>query len=297
MLASMQFAYAQTADSTNTSGKKDKPGHVKTKFGVFGNITTGITFGFFGKLEEDLKKDELFKQEFSISNLGSQYGGNIFVQIGNRFLIGGGGTGFSYNMSLGATNEREIGQTTMRSQFITGNVGFVLFNRCRYAIDEDTDEYEFKYRMYIFPYLGFGSGKNVMRLSNYFDQELQFGGQSGVVLETAKELDFTANLSILELGIGTRFMKNKKGGLMVGGEIGGYFNLGGGKWKYNDPVTKQDKELTQNVSDVALSGIYFRVTVGGGIMKITEPENVSSMGDAYIRPDRLVKATKTASLK
>lgn len=288
--------WAQNADSTQTAkpsgnAKGDKPPHVKTKFGVFGNITTGVTLGFFGKLSDDLIKEDALKGNFTINNLGSLYGGNIFFQIGNRFLIGGGGMGLSYTASVGATKEREVGQIKLRSEFFTGTLGFVLLNRTRYVWDNETDDYEFKYRFYLFPYIGFGGGKTTMRVSNYFDKEIYFGGPTGALIETAKELDFTSKLNILELGLGTRFFKNKKGGLMLGAEIGGYFNVGGGKWKYTDPAGGTQKELTQNVSDVSVSGIYFRVTAGGGWLKINDPAK-SNAGDAYVKPEETNETAK-----
>jgi hypothetical protein len=100
----------------------------------------------------------------------------------------------------------------------------------------------------------------------------------------------------VDLGIGTRFCFDKKGGLMVGAELGGYLNAGGSKWKSvaDEKTGVVEKEISQANKSV-LQGVYLRITVGGGFFQITEPENpmvVADEEDAYVKPAKKDKRPK-----
>ncbi|MCS7073219.1 MAG: hypothetical protein NZ108_02005 [Bacteroidia bacterium] len=261
-----QISIAQQATDT----LKVQPENPKLKHGIFGNFTSGASLGFFGKLEDDLKKEKVFKDDFFLRSLGSQYGGNIYGLIAGKVIIGAGGLGFSYDVG-----ENGNGQSALKSHLITGNVGYAFLNKTHHikkTMDSEgkyielvernqTHQKLFTFHSLTFAYLGYGTGKSTLKLSNYSDQELQHGDQ---IIKRSNYQEFTNDLSLLEFGIGTRLYKNPKGGIMFGMELGGYLNLGNGVWK-----NSEGKEVS-NVSAAKLSGAYLRFTIGGGIFSLKD---------------------------
>lgn len=331
---------ASSADEiTNDEPTNEKPKPIKVKWGVFGNITTGFTYGAFGKLEEDLKNEKLFNNdEFYLRNLGSYYGGDIWAHLPFNILVGFGGMGTSYNVSVGAEKVEkdrqypegelpsDIGDARINATIFMGKIGY-CFNFTKYSKVRDPNAemerqlnefkarkeyvdykeggvpppkevqlYRYRYRWMLFPYLGYGGGNSRLRLTNFSLDQLYFGNQQGQMLDRTTEVRFRSSVSIVDLGVGTRFCFNKKGGLMVGAELGGYLNAGGSKWKSvaDDKTGVTEKEISEANKSV-LQGIYLRVTVGGGFFKISEPENrmvVSDDEDAYIKPAKKDKKAK-----
>ncbi|MCS6906072.1 MAG: hypothetical protein RML72_02155 [Bacteroidia bacterium] len=256
------------------------PAHEVSKLGIIGYLHTGTTFGFFGGLEDDLIKNSALQERFIVRNWGSAYGGNLGVLIGNRFLVGFSAMGYSYDQNIGATKEREIGEARLRSQIFGGNVGYAIFNRTHYTYDTEIEDWEYKYRWMLYPYLGVGFSSCNLKLSNYSQKDIFFGGESGAKIGTASFKEFTTSIPVIELGLGFRGFKNKKGGLMLGGEVGGFFNLGKGEWKYEgNPIPNAQ------LSQTSLSGIYFRIIAGGGFLWSktgeTSPEQPQ---DGYVKP-------------
>jgi hypothetical protein len=288
---------SQTAEAKDPNAK----GQQKTKLGVFANFHSGITFGGFGKLQDDLKKPQLLKEDFKLNRLGSALGGDLFVQIGNRFLVGLGGVAYNYDWAIGVTKKTnptgnknmtdssQVGSTTLSAAFITAKLGFVLLNKTKYEISEETNELEFRYRWMLFPYLGMGFGGTTMDVANYSINNLYFGSEKeGARIDRTATQTFAANLNVIDLGIGTRYMRNNKGGIMLGAEIGGYFNLGKGDWE------QKGGSKVANVSQASLSGMYLRATVGGGFFRYADPNEVPAEGkDAYVKPEENKPTTDT----
>jgi hypothetical protein len=258
------------------------PAHEVSAFGILGYFHTGTTFGFFGQLEDDLMKNSALQERVIVRNWGSAYGGNLGVMIGNRFMVGFTAMGYSYDQNIGATKEKEIGEARLRSQIFGGNIGYAIFNRTRYTYDSELEEWEYKYRWMLYPFLGVGFSSTNLKLSNYSQKDIFFGGESGTKIGTASFQEFTTSMPVIELGVGFRGFKSKKGGLMLGGEIGGFFNLGKSDWKHNGNAIPK-AELSQT----SFSGIYFRVIAGGGFLWNKSSDSSSPQQDGYVQPSEV----------
>lgn len=289
-----------TAAIDESRPEMQPPDHVRTKWGVFGNIHSGVTFGSFGSLEDDLKTEQLFRDNFALSSLGTNVGGDVNVQIGHRLIIGFGGTRFDYHTSLAGnqnyqppasdtiapTEPTEFGESRIHSYFFDAKIGFCIFNKTRYKYDKDLREFEYKYRWMLYPYIGLGFGnETLMEVSNYSLDREYFGPSDDIeapgAIPRSEYREFTTALTMLEIGVATRFLKNKRGGLMLGAELGGYFNLGDGTWENSDLGVE-----IPEVNPAGLSGVYLRVTAGGGFFQVDDP-SFQAVEDGYVDPDAL----------
>ena len=304
-VVSAQNSEKQLAPKTAKVRPDKPPYRIKTKFGVMGHFHGGVTWGFFNNLQKDLENPEFFTENWVLNNLGTNYGGNIMFQIGNYLMVGGGGNGFSYDASLAsfATDKKgEVGEARQRGYYFTPMLGVVVINRAFYEYDYPTNQYNFRYRWMLYPFLGLGvGGENTLKLSNYSQDRKYFGGmatEGSVAIPRSEFREFTTNLTMLELGIGTKFMKNNKGGITIGAELGGYFNLGSGKW--TDKLTGAE---VKGVNDATMSGLYLRVTVGGSFFKNKEivggksGSSSSSSEDGYVKPEEVEKPKKEKKKK
>ncbi|MCS7085514.1 MAG: hypothetical protein NZ534_05505, partial [Bacteroidia bacterium] len=250
---------AASADEAVNEPTDEKPKPIKVKWGVFGNVSTGFALGAFGKLADDLKNEKLFNNdEFYLRNLGSYYGGDLWGHLPYNILVGFGGMGTSYNVSVGSEKVEpdvqypdddlptDIGDVRINSAIYVGRIGY-CFNFTRYTKVRDPNvelerqinefkarkeyvdykeggipppkelqRYRYRYRWMLFPYLGFGAGNMRMRLTNFSLDQLYFGTTEGQMLDRTTEVRFRSSVSIVDLGIGTRFCFDKKGGLMLG---------------------------------------------------------------------------------
>jgi hypothetical protein len=312
---------SETTASKGKPGPAEKPASSLFKFGVFGNIHAGVTSGFFSNLENDLKKEPMFRDEFRVRRLGTNYGGEIWGLIGglgNGLLVGIGGTGFNYDASLGASSSyskqkpkdiafpgnppytaadsalanrqheensgKEFGESRIHSYYYTIKVGYAVINKDHYSLDKETGEYEFRYRWLLYPYLGLGlGGKSTLRASNFHINELYMGGKDqGVEIPRAEFRDFTTRNTVVELGVSTRFFMDQDGGLAVGADAGAYFNVGGGKWE------GPNGQNVRNVNAFQMTGVYLRATVGGGFfMPDDDSPSTTSGQDAYVKPETI----------
>ena len=278
-----------------------KPPQYVTKWGVMGNLSTGITFGFFGKLQDDLKTESMYHNDFVVKKLGSAFGFELDGMIGNRFIVGVGYTRYSYDASLGLKPDpsdstkgntekgQEYGEARIKSRSMYAKVGYAVFNRTRYVYDDEIGEYAFKYRWLLYPYAGFNFGnKTTMKLSN-FSLEDQYFGQEGPdepgEIPRSEYQEFTTAVNMLEIGVGSRFMKSPKGGLTLGAEAGVYFNMGKGKWQ-----NSAGKDVV-SVNQATLSGVYIRVTAGLGFLS-NQPYDINATrkekgDDGFVEPDKV----------
>lgn len=294
----------QTAPKTIRARPEKPANRFKTKFGVFGHFHGAVTWGFFDNLQKDLEKPKFFSENWTLNNLGTNYGGNLFVRIGSYLMVGGGGNGFTYDASLASFAkgkqplENEQGEARQHGYYLTPMVGVVILDRGFHEYDYASNQYTYRYRWMMYPYLGLGvGGKNTLKLSNYSQETKYFGTPPAsaneappantVSIPRSEFREFTTSMTMLELGLGTKFMKNEKGGIMVGGELGAYFNLGKGTWKEKEKGTE-----IKGVNDATMTGLYLRVTVGGGFMSnkaVVAGKGSSSSGgdDGYVKPDEV----------
>jgi hypothetical protein len=287
---------AQTDDSeveeveaVEVSGKKQKKVKVRTpredmgpkvtegkltySFGLFGNLTTGVTQSFaLDALGKDLQP--AFGSEFEFNGFGTQYGGQVYVLFLKRLMLGFQGNGYSYHVA-----ESDTGSARLRSGLIGGNLGFLLFNKDINVKFSKFDERQ--YRLLLFPYVGYSAGTSTLRVQNFTTTSLSFGDDfENPNLERISEQKFKSNLGLLEVGIGTRVMGNDKGGIMLGLELGGYFALGDNAWE-NDATGK----VVTGVKNHTLNGMYARFTIGGGFLKIGTPKVKGNDGPTWDEND------------
>ncbi|MBX3101959.1 MAG: hypothetical protein KF690_05580 [Bacteroidetes bacterium] len=234
---------------------------VKTKFGVMAQLNPGFTFGMQSNLEKSL--DSTFTADYKNNPLGMLLGAHVDVIIGSRLMIGVGGMNLNYNrrIALGPASgtEPELGMAHTNWQFFGARVGAVLINKACYRWNSDKGEYVFNSNFMLYPFAAYhfmGNGK--LTIDNYRPQPINFGESS---IEPVQSKEYEATQGLIEVGIGTKWTKNPRGGLTFGLELGGYFGMGGTKW--SDGGTELARVETAN-----LTGGYLRVTVGGGFLKL-----------------------------
>lgn len=296
-----QPAFAQKEDEDDSVAKTprskaslpDRPADYKSTWGILGNVHAGITFGFMSNLEKDLQSEQLFSEDYYLRSLCTHYGGSIMGLIKNRFIIGLGGSGYSFDASLASfppkdperpLPEEEPGEARIRAHYLFGKIGYAVFNKSRWVYDEELDDYEFKYQWMLFPYVGFGFGGQMnLEISNYGTKDLAFGAKEdnpGIVIPRSEVRKFSAPFSALELGVGSRFMRSPRGGLTAGLDFGVYLNMGSNQWEADGGVK------VEQANKASISGIYLRATLGGGLLGGV-PESSSRKGtDGYVAPSR-----------
>jgi hypothetical protein len=290
---------------------------IKTRWGIYGNATSGLSYGTFGVLEERMASSEAIGQTFETNHIGSQYGGNIWGQIGNRFLIAVGGQGFNYTYGLDAKDS--IAHAGVSAGMFTGTLGFIVYQKYKvvnyrygdsiYIDKGDGGERlktilrpDFRYHWCLFPYVGVGFGSSDLKVSNYSPKNFNFGSQ---VVERQTSLQFNSSMLFVDFGVGVRFRKNKKGGLMLGAELGGFLNVGSGEWKNtaNDAVVRESADPNAKPIAASLAGGYLRLTVGGGFFSVSDPSEkqgakaAAQKDDAYVEPSAVESGKKKANKK
>lgn len=234
---------------------------VKLKFGILAQLNPGFTFGMQSNLEKDL--DSTFNADYSNNPLGMLIGGNIDFIIGSRLMIGGGGMMLNYNRRIALAPkgevEPEIGMAHTSWTFAGARLGVILIHKARYKWNADVAKYEYSNSFLFYPFAAYhfmGNGK--LTVDNYSSDIITFGG---VPIEPIIQREFKATQGLIEVGLGTKWTKNPKGGLTFGLELGGYFGMGGTKWEFEG--TELDMTKAAN-----LTGGYLRVSVGGGYFKL-----------------------------
>jgi hypothetical protein len=234
---------------------------VKTKFGVMGQINPGFTFGMQSNLEKSL--DSTFTADYKNNPLGMLLGGNIDFIIGSKLMVGVGGMRLNYNrrIALGPATgtEPELGMAHTSWQFLGARIGAVLISKANYRWSANESKYVFHSNFLLYPFAAYHfMGTGTLTIDNYRPQAIRFGESS---IDPVQSKEYEATQGLIEVGIGTKWTKNPRGGLMFGLELGGYFGMGGTKW------SEGGTELAR-VEAANLSGGYLRVTVGGGLLKL-----------------------------
>lgn len=235
---------------------------LRVKFGIFANAHAGMTYGSFGDIKDNLAAEQAFSnEEYELAGLGTHYGGQVQFLLFKRLLLSGGGSAFDYDASLStsqvtldtANYDQQFetynrGEATLRTELFHGSVGFAVMN---------------KKQILLFPYAGYCTGTQTLTVKNYSPDILNVGSAP---IDRARTEEFESDISLVELGVGVRYMRQKNGGLMVGAELGGYFNTGDNDW------TDSDGNVVEDVEPSTLAGGYLRLTVGGGIFSTNEKE-------------------------
>ncbi len=232
------FGYLQTVAQENTfiQGANSFKSDSKKDFGFFLGVHSGAGFASFGDLEKDLKKNTTFGDKFFIRGLGSHWGASLNGVISSKIIIGASFNRFAFDAS-----ESEKGQSKVKTQTIGGNVGYLLYNKNNYLI---------------YPFLGYQVGTSKMNLTNYSNVDIIYGDNVTIERITAKELE--SQTGVAELGASMRYCFNDKGLLMIGIDLGAFFNVGSKDWSTGSTTVSQ-------VSKPSLAGGYLRFSVGFGL--------------------------------
>lgn len=246
---------------------------LRAKWGIFGNVHAGMTYGTFGDLKTDLGDEDIFaNEEYTINGLGTNLGGQIHLLFAKRVLISGGGSYYEYSSSLSEEpsaddsttfneerNGYNRGEAKVQGYTVGGNVGFAIMNKKQFLL---------------WPYVGYSFGESELEVKNFSEDIMNIGD---VQLDRAETQTYTSDIGILDFGMGFRYMKSKKGGLMFGAELGGYYNIAGNDWETEDGV------VLEGLSESSMAGGYLRITVGGGFIGNNEADIYGEeMGeDAY----------------
>ncbi len=223
---------------------KVEPDYALTK-GVFGNLFSGFTYGFYNTLQKDLQGENLLGGDdvvFSPSGQGTVLGGQLGGIVGGKVIV-----------TLNAARQSFNEQTSVRGSARLSNVGFGF--SVGYAVYN-------KNQVLIYPYLGYHFGQATLSISNYHTDTVFYG--SAPILRGQRG-DYKANSGYIEIGAGARYLMSRHGGLMIGADAGIYLTAGGGAWQPIGP-----RETPTGVSASAFQGVYARITIGGGLFYAAE---------------------------
>jgi hypothetical protein len=233
ILASLQISaqentFIQGANSFKTDSKKEN--------GFFIGVHSGAGYASHGDLEKDLKKSTTFGDKFFIRGLGSHWGASVNGVLASKIVIGGSFNRFAFDAS-----ESEKGQSKVKTQTFGGHIGYLLYNKNNYLI---------------YPFLGYQVGSAKLNLTNYSNVDITYGENVTIERITSKELESKSGLA--ELGASMRYCFNDKGLLMIGIDLGGFFNVGSKDWNAGSVTVSK-------VSKPSLAGAYIRFSASFGL--------------------------------
>jgi len=220
--------------------------NTKVAYGGFADVYAGWTFGMFGDLEKSFTPEKSLGEDYEISSLGSSKGANAHVLLFKSIILTGGANYLSYNAA-----GTKKGQTTLNVNQIGGNIGYAIINKNQWLL---------------YPYVGFWAGKAKLRLSNFNNDSISFGDKLWIQRSDFREFEATGN--VIELGLGGRYLKSKKGGIMVGAELGFYMNSGKSDW-----TNLKTNTTVSSVEKLGITGVYLRFTLGGGFFTYNAPDS------------------------
>lgn len=232
------LGFLQTIAQENTfiQGANSFKSDSKKEYGFFVGVHSGAGFASMGDLEKDLKKNTTFGDKFFIRGLGSHWGASINGVLASKVIIGGSFNKFAFDAS-----ESEKGQSKVKTQTFGGHVGYLVYNKNHYLI---------------YPFLGYQVGTAKMSLTNYSNVDITYGDNLTIERITAEEIESQSGLA--ELGASMRYCFNDKGLLMIGIDLGAFFNVGTKDWKAGSTQISQ-------VSKPSLAGGYLRFSLNFGL--------------------------------
>lgn len=246
---------AAAQQTLQTQSKKNN--NFTITYGVYGNAFVGAGSGFYSKVEPDLQK-----------NPG---GGNVLSDTSGEFLYKGLSTVYGLDGNLlyknfiftlraawqeSTTSETVRGSARTTSRRIGGTVGYALYNRNQWLA---------------YPYLGYSSTKNTLLLANFAIDNIQFGDQE---IEPNRSGEFETTTGQVEIGVGSKYLINKKGGLLIGAELGGYLPLGDDNW-----TNKDGGAAAEGTAAFSFSAVYLRFTIGFGGFQLDRAKDKAVDGE------------------
>jgi hypothetical protein len=214
---------------------------LRANYGFWTDGTIGWTFGILSNMDKNFTIEDGLGPDLSLKSLGTSYGGHVHALLFRRLVLSPGGYTLRYTSS-----ETGKGQALMRLNLMGGNIGYVVYNKNQFLI---------------YPFVGYVGGLSNLKLTNYHIDSIRYGN---VWVQRNEFEEFKAkSLSFLELGGSAKFMTKHQGGVMIGVELGGYFNLNKKDWEH-----QRTQNMVPDIVKAAFSGFYLRFTLGGGLFKM-----------------------------
>lgn len=212
------------------------------EWGGFGYVTTGGYVGDWSRLESMLNGEEALGPAFDVSPMALQLGGGGKMLVDQWFLLGG--KGMAWFVGGDRRDDAEV-------SFLGGggglDFGVAVYNR---------------HLTLFYPYVGFGGYTLSVDVANGRDRDLRVGGATIAPGATGT---FTTGFWAAEFGLGIQRMMFfggadalRDGGMLAGFEAGLLVPLiKGGLYDAAD-------QRVAGVGDFGTSGVYLRLTLGGG---------------------------------
>ncbi|MDW8058365.1 MAG: hypothetical protein RMJ57_08820 [Bacteroidia bacterium] len=209
-------------------------------FGLLLRGHSGVGYGAFGKVENDLKAANALGKDFRIVPWATTAGANLDILIAKRILLAG-----TLQLQHYDASETERGLARPRALHYGGQLGFAAVNKNLWLF---------------YPYVGYQVGTNELRYTNYFTEPIYFGRNQE--LRPLDKRTYSSNLGLVEVGFGLRRWRRGVGvTLLWGADVGGVFAPSDGKW------TASAGPEPEGVAPARLSGAYLRFSLGFGFVK------------------------------
>lgn len=211
-------------------------------WGGMGYFSTGPILSPFGELSADLELDSSAGPGSAPRNTPMLIGGGALTVLAAQLVLGGHGFGM---ISPGRQGDNGFVHAT------GGGGGFII----GWLVRND-------YRVFAYPFAGFGGWGFAMEIENTSSSDISFGGDT---IAPGASHQYSAGFPVVELGIGVQQRFFDFGGFMVGAELGFLASLSssGLKTRFNDTVP--------GVSETRLTGGYVRITIGSGGFAVIPP--------------------------
>ncbi|MCX8112378.1 MAG: hypothetical protein N3E49_04165 [Bacteroidia bacterium] len=217
-------------------------------FGILLRGHSGVGYGSFGKLSEDLKASNALGKDFRLIPWATTAGANLDLILAKRLLLAG-----TLQLQHYDASETERGLARPYALHYGGQVGFALLNKNLWLL---------------YPYAGYQVGTYELRYTNYFTEPIYFGRNQE--LRPLDKRTYSANLGLAEIGLGLRRWRRGDGlTLLWGADLGGVFALSEAKWKASEGPEPE------GVAPARLTGGYLRFSLGLGYVKPKATESSS----------------------
>ncbi len=209
-------------------------------FGILLRAHSGVGYGAFGKLKDDLKASNALGKDFRIVPWATTAGANLDILLAKRLLLSG-----TLQLQHYDASETERGLARPYALHYGGQLGFAVLNKNLWLL---------------YPYVGYQVGTYELRYTNYFTEPIYFGRNQE--LRPLDKRTYSSNLGLAEIGVGLRRLKRGEGiTLLWGADVGGVFAPSEGKW------SASEGPAPEGVSAPRLIGGYLRFSLGFGYVK------------------------------
>ena len=242
--------------STSASGVAAKP---PAEWGGFGYATVGGMVGDWSKLEGALDGPEAFGNAFDVSPLALQVGGGGKALLGQWFLLGGKGMGWFVG-----GDRRDDAEMSLSGGGGGFDFGVAVYNR---------------HLTLFYPYVGVGGYALSFDVANGRDRDLRFGDAT---VGPGQTRAFSTGFFTADFGIGIQRMMffGRRDDLSDGGFLAG-FEGGLLVPLVKGALVDDADQRVAGVADFGLSGVYLRLTLGGGGFSFSDDPRYRDLRNDY----------------